>query len=244
MASIPHGSSLLTDEMKSRLVPGVILSNNDWYVRELYDFLDTIDFTVISANYSRYVIDVNRDMSFRDNKDNYRNSLIYHKTTFGEQIYDTSPDEAIIKNRIETMYLPYHHCLAEEIGQSTLNYRKVYLFDLHSFYIQSSADIVLGTRGGQTCSQEFLNVLVKAFREEGFKVEVDAEGLTGGYIVSHYGSLSHTEAVQIEIRYTTYIEDRVFGKEEVIDKNNDLFIATKGSLHRAFIRIKAALESL
>lgn len=148
VASIPHGSSLLTDEMRARIKPGVILPNNDWYVRELYDFLDSINFTIVSANYSRYVIDVNRDVLFREGKDNYTRSLVYHKTTFGKEIYDISLDEAIINDRIETIYLPFHHCIEEEIKRIHRIKGKAYLFDLHSFYIQSSADIVLGTRSG------------------------------------------------------------------------------------------------
>lgn len=228
--------------MKSKIYGEVILTNNDWFIRELYDFLESIHFTIISANYSRYVIDVNRDLSLRGNRDKYTRSLIYYTTTFGKNIYDVELDEAEIRNRIETIYLPYHYCLLEEIRSFQLKNRKVYLFDLHSFYIQSTADIVLGTCGGCTCSAKFLNILVESFQEEGFIVEVDREGLTGGYIVSHYGLYPDVEAVQIEIRYTAYIEDRTFGEEEVINKNKGLFNATKARLYKAFLRIQEELE--
>ncbi|WP_090790371.1 N-formylglutamate amidohydrolase [Paenibacillus sp. GP183] len=61
----------------------------------------------VSANFSRYVIDVNRDISFKNHEDEYTTSLVYHKSTFGKEIYDTSLSEDAILNRIKTVYVPY-----------------------------------------------------------------------------------------------------------------------------------------
>ncbi|RTE07188.1 hypothetical protein EJQ19_21800 [Paenibacillus whitsoniae] len=120
-------------------------------------------------------------------------------------------------------------------------HRKAYLLDLHSFYIQSTKDIVLGTCHGMSCSHEFLEVVRSAFIEEGFTVSVDEKGLTGGYIVSKYGSWTNVEAIQIEQRYTTYIENRMFGEEEVTAKNDELFKETQIRLVRVFQKIKTLI---
>ncbi|MGO4501114.1 N-formylglutamate amidohydrolase [Paenibacillus sp. 2RAB27] len=155
IASIPHGSSQITSEMRENKKSATLLANNDWFLNELYDFLEELDITKLSANYSRYVIDVNRDISNKHLHDEYTRSLIYRKSTFGKEIYDSPLSDEIITNRIKTIYMPYHNRLAEEIKRALKENNRVFLMDLHSFYIQSTADVVLGTCEGKTCSKEF-----------------------------------------------------------------------------------------
>ncbi|WP_154439311.1 N-formylglutamate amidohydrolase [Tissierella pigra] len=243
ITSIPHGSSCITSEMENNMIQNVLLTNNDWFLNDLYDFLYKVNIAKISANYSRYVIDVNRNISKKHMEEDYTKSLIYHKTTFGKHIYENSLPNKVIESRIKVFYEPYHTCLLNEINNILKERNKVYLLDLHSFYVQSTADIVLGTCGGSTCSQEFLNIVYKAFIDEGFTVKVDEKGLKGGYIVSHYSSIENVEAIQIEIRYTTYIEDRYFGEEEIHHRDNMLFNKTKERLERVFKNIVKMVDN-
>jgi N-formylglutamate deformylase len=225
IASIPHGSSQITTEMSENKKPGTMLANNDWFLNELYNFLEGILITMISANYSRYVKDVNRDINNKHLRDEYTKSLIYHKSTFGKEIYDAPLAEKIISNRIQTIYMPYHKHLSEDIDIALKGKNRAFLLDLHSFYIQSTADVVLGTCEGKSCSKEFLNIVYDAF-------------------VSHYGSLDKVEAIQIELRYTSYIEKREFFDEEVDTKNNTLFSETQGRLILVFTKIKVMIAGL
>ena len=87
IASIPHSSYKITLEMKQNMKTGVILANNDWFLNELYSFLNELDITTVSSNYSRYVIDVNRKIEDKHNHKKYTESLVYFKTTFYKQIY-------------------------------------------------------------------------------------------------------------------------------------------------------------
>ncbi|MBU5257475.1 N-formylglutamate amidohydrolase [Tissierella praeacuta] len=242
IASIPHGSSCITSEMENIMIQNVLLTNNDWFLNELYDFLNKLNITRVSANYSRYVVDVNRNINKKHIEGDYTESLVYHKTTFGKNIYKNSLPSKVVENRIKEFYEPYHTCLLNEINSSLKQWNKVYLFDLHSFYAQSTADIVLGTCGRSTCSHEFLYSVYKSFSEEGFTVKIDEKGLKGGYIVSHYSSIENVEAIQIEIRYTTYIEDRYFGEEVVYYKDDILFNKTKERLTRVFKNIVRIVE--
>lgn len=243
IASIPHGSSYLTREMKKKMKDKIILANNDWFLNELYSFLTGLDITTLSANYSRYVIDVNRSMKKELHGRDYTGSLIYMKTTFNKDIYNKPLLREEIESRITDIYLPYHSSLINEINSILKKMKKVYLFDLHSFYAQSTADVVLGTKEGNTCSQSFLDTVYKAFISENFKVKVDEKGLRGGHIVSQYSTIDDVEAIQIELRYTKYIENRFFGEEEVRYKNEVLFDDTKERLKRVFIKIKNKLHS-
>lgn len=222
----------------------MLLPNNDWFLNELCSFLEKLQITQISANYSRYVIDVNRDIDSRDIHNEYTKSLVYQKTTFGQNIYDTPLSDEIISNRIESIYLPYHRCLSEEIQTALKDRSKVFLLDLHSFYIQSTADVVLGTCQGKSCSSEFLNIVYEALVSEGFTVAIDEKGLTGGYIVKYYGSLIQVEAIQMELRYTAYIEDREFGEEELVTKDEELFHRTQRRLANVFAVISQRIMTL
>lgn len=242
IASIPHGSSHITREMKSKMKDEIVLTNNDWFLNELYDFLASLDITTLSANYSRYVIDVNRNIEKELHGRDYTESLIYMKTTFNKDIYSKPLLLEEIKSRINDIYLPYHSLLNDEINRILKRMNKVYLFDLHSFYAQSTADVVIGTKEGNTCSQNFLETVYDAFVSEGFNVKVDEKGLRGGYIVSQYSTIDGVEAIQIELRYTKYIENRFFGEEELINKNNILFNNTKDRLKRAFEKINKKLN--
>ncbi len=87
IASIPHGSSQITPEILASKKPEIVLSNNDWFLNELYNFLERLNITTVSANYSRYVIDVNRDISLRNHAEDYTKSLVYQKSTFGRDLY-------------------------------------------------------------------------------------------------------------------------------------------------------------
>lgn len=242
IASIPHGSSRVTEEMKKMMKDKAILTNNDWFLNELYSFLIELDITSLSADYSRYVIDVNRSLEKKLHMGSYSKSLVYMKTTFNKNIYEMPLSMEEIENRINDIYLPYHHLLRNEINRILKKMNKVYLFDLHSFYAQSTADVVLGTREGNTCSQRFLDVVYRAFTSEDFKVKIDEEGLRGGYIVSQYSTIDGVEAIQVELRYTTYIENRFYGEEELIEKNDVLFNSTRERLKRVFAKIKNELS--
>lgn len=241
IASIPHGSSQITPELIKIMKPDIVLPNNDWFLNEFYSFLEKLNITTVSANYSRYVIDVNRNISLKNQGEDYTKSLVYQKTTFGREIYNIPLSEETIINRIDNIYIPYHNRLSEEINASLAIYRKSFLVDLHSFYIQSTKDVVLGTCHGMSCSSEFLEVVQNAFVEEGFTVSVDEKGLSGGHIISKYGSWNNVEAIQIELRYTTYLENRMFGEEEVTSRNDELFTDAQIRLARVFQSIKAQI---
>lgn len=243
IVSIPHSSCNITLEMKESMRTDVILANNDWFLNELYNFLNKLNITIVSANYSRYVIDVNRKIEDRYNHNKYTESLIYFKTTFNKEIYIKPLYKNIIEYRIENIYNPYHFCLLKEVDNILKERNIVYLFDLHSFYAQSTADIVLGTRYGKTCSREFLYTVYSTFIHEGFNVKVDEIGLRGGYITYHYSSIKNVEAIQIEIRYTTYIENRYFGEEFMPKIDYKLFNKTQNRLEKVFNIIKEKLSS-
>ena len=58
IVSIPHSGTFVPIDIRDKMLPNVILSNTDWFLKELYSFLETMDITTISSNISRYVVDL------------------------------------------------------------------------------------------------------------------------------------------------------------------------------------------
>ena len=61
LISIPHSGTEVPEALAHRLtVVGRGLPDTDWYVHLLYDFARELGASIIKANYSRYVVDLNR----------------------------------------------------------------------------------------------------------------------------------------------------------------------------------------
>ena len=233
--SIPHSGQYITKEMNSKL-NDVILANMDWYLPELYNFLEELDFTVIVNNISRYLIDTNRDINAEDSEE-YTKSLIYKKTTFNKEIYKTSLLKEEIKGRINNYYKKYHEILIKLILDKQRYFKKVYLIDLHSFGKQVGADVVLGDNNGKTINNGLINHIKKLFEDNGFHTEIN-NPFKGGYITKHYGANGkRCESLQIELSYSSYIDKRVFGEEEYPHINRSIMVDCQKRLKKIFVEI-------
>ncbi|MEM7433254.1 MAG: N-formylglutamate amidohydrolase, partial [Pseudomonadota bacterium] len=61
IVSIPHdGWQIPNDILQDMTGVGRGIPDTDWHVKELYDFVRDMGATLIAANYSRYVVDLNR----------------------------------------------------------------------------------------------------------------------------------------------------------------------------------------
>ena len=61
LISIPHDGRELAPGQQERMTEAAgALPDTDWYVRRLYEFAEEFGASVVAANYSRYVIDLNR----------------------------------------------------------------------------------------------------------------------------------------------------------------------------------------
>src|SRR4051812_25974096 len=63
LISVPHCGVLFPGELKNEFDQEMIKApdDTDWFVDQLYDFAPAMGMTMITANYSRWVIDLNRD---------------------------------------------------------------------------------------------------------------------------------------------------------------------------------------
>jgi N-formylglutamate amidohydrolase len=239
--NLPHSGVFVPPDIKKQFLPDVCLSNSDWFLPELYDFLPEMGCTTIVNNLSRYVVDVNRP-DVNEKNGNYRKTVVYQENTQGKPLYLTPPDENEIDKRIKMYYRPYHQALEMLLKKKLHIYPSVLLLDLHSFFINFSGggnqDIYLSNRCGTTSSEQVLQELYNCFTKQGYSVINNA--IMGGHIIHHYRELfgKQIEGVLMELRYTKYIEDRYFGEEVLEFKDERLFSLAKKKLKDAFMQLR------
>lgn len=205
VANLPHSGTYIPPDIERLFTASHRLSlpNTDWHLNQLYDFLPSLGITVLEATHSRYVIDLNRDR-YATLFGSFWSSLIPSATARGDRIYQTLPDLEHLESRLEKYYEPYHQKLVSLLQFLRAKFKTVYLLDLHSFMGPITKDVCLGDRNGQSCSESLISSFEENFIAQGF-LSVRNQKFVGGYNTKHYGRLTNIEALQIEIRYTTYL---------------------------------------
>lgn len=242
--SIPHSGTHVPAEIRAQMIPHVLLPNTDWFLPELYAFLPEQGVTTITAHLSRYAIDLNRSPAQARTGD-FR-SLVYETSTQGRPLYPQPLSDEEIKRRTESYYLPYHQALQQLLQDKLTVFPKVYLLDLHSFFLnfneQDHGDILLSDWDHKTASPQTMHVLHHALESQGFSVTENS--IKGGYLTRHFGTLfgERVESIQIELRYTAYLADRYFGEEEITEKDEALFASAQQKLKNAFSSILEQLS--
>lgn len=235
--SIPHSGEMLISEMQWKLRDEAqqFLPNVDWHLMKLYGFLEEYNVDIVYTPFSRYVIDVNRPPD-AEKIGNYRRSLVYDTSTWDEEIYHSPPSHEDVERRIKRYYEPYHEELKKLIESKVERFGKAYVLDLHSFMGPISADVCLGNRHNVTCSEAFINKVEEAFVNSGFET-VKNEVFIGGYISKHYAVKDVVETLQIELRYTNYIEEHELDLRRNPSSYSTLFTETSLRLEEVFKQI-------
>lgn len=218
LVSIPHAGVRLEDQMANRLTPQARnLPDTDWYVDRLYDFLNDTPVGILRAEYSRYVVDLNRSP---DNETLYPgqfNSAICPRQTFaGEEIYKPGlgPTADEIESRIRRVWSPYHECLRGELDRLRQQFGFAILWDAHS--IRSRMPLLfdgelphlnVGTNDDRSCDPALTADISKTLAAAGYSTVVNGR-FRGGYITRHYGDPDHRlQAIQLEISQRSYMNE-------------------------------------
>jgi N-formylglutamate deformylase len=206
IASIPHAGLYVPPEIDRMFEEGHRrwLRNTDWYLPQLYSFLPELGLTMVEATHSRYVVDLNRDPS-GDLYGSFSRALIAEKTADGVPVYSQPQALHQLVNRVETYHAPYHAILRNSLAETVQRFGRAFLLDLHSFMGPIENDVCLGNRSGSSCSTYVIEAFHEAFASAGFDV-VRNTPFAGGYIVRAYGNPPTVEALQIELRYTAYLD--------------------------------------
>jgi len=214
IASLPHSGLFVPPDIDCLFTPEhrVWLRNTDWFLPEVYDFLPGLGVTTIAATHSRYVADLNHDPEDLV-YGTFSRAVIARHTAQGTPIY-TEPDRPRDFAAVVARYhAPFHAELRRLLDDKMRFFGRALLLDLHSFMGPGETDVCLGDRQGRTCRPATIDGLEHALRKQEFDVARNAP-FPGGFIVRSCGIRPHCEALQIELRYTTYLDCTRIDKPE------------------------------
>lgn len=222
--SMPHAGTLIPEHIAAAMTPAALeMPDVDWHIPQLYDMAKNYGATVLSAEYMRYVIDLNRspdDTSLYPGQDT--TGLCPIDTFSKQSIYKAGmqPDETEIKARIKQYWLPYHEKLQSEIKRIQAIHGIAVLWDAHSiashvprFFSGRLPDFNFGTADIQSCDASlqdaFAETLQNSLQAKNY-TNVFNGRFKGGYITRKYGSPAYNiHAVQLELSQCIYMEEKM-----------------------------------
>src|SRR5262245_13966431 len=205
VASLPHSGMYVPPEIERLFTQRhrQWLRNTDWFLPQLYSFLPDLGVTMVEATHSRYVTDLNRDPS-GELFGSFARAVIAEATADGAPIYTELPDPSALTERVRAFHAPYHAILRRILAYTVERFGRALLLDLHSFMGPIHNDVCIGDRWGRSCSSDVSDAFHDAFSAEGFDVVRNAP-FAGGHIVRRHASPPTVAALQLEVRYTTYL---------------------------------------
>lgn len=221
IVSVPHCGTLIPDDLKDQFLSEQIstLDDTDWYVNQLYDFAPSIGITMISATYSRWVIDLNREV---DDRPLYNDGRIITSvcpvTNFkGEKIYSDkrkSVTKKEIKRRQALYYQPYHEKLQALLDDRLKTFGRVLLWDCHSIrqfvptiHPLKFPDLILGDADERSASSILINDALQVLGTSSLAVSHNYP-FKGGTITRTYGKPHLGQhALQLEMTKVNYMDD-------------------------------------
>lgn len=219
LVSMPHVGTDIPDDIAATLTPAArTKTDTDWHLVRLYDFLQEMGVSVLSARWSRYVIDLNRPPENTNLYPGQDTTGLCPVDTFGrEPLYldGRTPDEAEVRRRLALYWQPYHAQLRGELARLKAIHGRVALWDAHSiashvprFFDGKLPDLNFGTADGASCDPGMTDAIVSvARRHGGYTVAVNGR-FKGGHITRHYGKpQQNVHAIQLEMCQSTYMDE-------------------------------------
>ena len=231
----------------SRLDAHAIRQSEDMFVDALLAHAPQHGIGVLSANYPRAYVDLNRapyeleQALFKDvlpahiDRHSARAAAglgtVPRLVAENTPIYDGKLLFAEAERRIETVYQPFHRKLADTLHALQTGFGYAVLLDTHSMPSQATRlssegrriDFVLGDRHGRSCDARLSDWLERALTARGWQVARN-KPYAGGFITDRYGRPADgTHAVQIEINRAIYMDESNYTKHAGFTRlQNDL----------------------
>lgn len=255
LVSVPHCGITIPDALRStfRSEFHSTQPDTDWLVHELYNFVPEIGGTLIHANLSRYVIDLNRDPSGSQlYKDGRRETTLVPTLTFdGRPIYaGAPPDEAEIKRRIDQYHAPYYAEISRILNAMRKVHRNVLFFDAHSIKrvvlsISSKPfpDMILGSNDGKSAATALCETALRCLTEtttnsNPYQVTHN-QPFKGGYLTRFFGQPQRgIHALQLEMAQDIYLD------ESKLTLNQSAAEAIRPVLRNTLVQLCHTLEEL
>lgn len=222
---------------QSRLTSEAIRKSEDCFVDELFSGAVNLGAPLLSANFPRAYLDVNREpfeldpKMFIETLPAYTNSQSMRVSSGlgtvprivgdGMEIYRHRLPLSEALNRIETIYRPYHKRLRDLIVRTRANFGVAFLLDCHSMPASVRLgergirpDFIIGDRFGSSADREVTNTAFTMLHQLGFTVSLN-KPYAGGFITEHYGRPTQgIHVLQIEVNRGLYLDEHSFQKTD------------------------------
>ncbi|MBA1381510.1 N-formylglutamate deformylase [Pseudomonas brassicacearum] len=218
LISMPHAGLRLTPAVQAGLIPEAqSLPDTDWHIPRLYEFADELGASTLAAEYSRFVVDLNRPS---DDKPMYVGATtgLYPATLFDGVPLFREGQEPSAEERatyLQQVWMPYHQALQQELARLKAEFGYALLFDAHSIrsviphlFDGKLPDFNLGTFNGASCDPILASQLEAICARHDQFTHVLNGRFKGGHITRHYGNPAEDiHAVQLELCQSTYMEE-------------------------------------
>ncbi|HEY0652790.1 MAG TPA: N-formylglutamate amidohydrolase [Chryseosolibacter sp.] len=221
LISVPHCGTGFPDDLKTEYDQKLIAQpdDTDWFVDKLYDFAPAMGITMISATYSRWVIDLNRDP---ESKPLYTDGRIITglcpTTNFlGEPLYNDKRNEiqkSEVDRRLSTYYWPYHEKIQTLLDDLKTRFGKVLLWDCHSIrqrvptiQPEKFPDLILGSADKTSAAPQLIDMALRCLGSGDYSLSHNSP-FKGGYITRNFGKpTANQHALQLEMCKVHYMDD-------------------------------------
>lgn len=243
LISIPHDGRELAPGMAERMTEaGLALPDTDWHVRQLYDFSETLGAGIVAANFSRYVVDLNRASTDEALYAGQLSTGLCPAETFsGTAIYSEGKacDSAEQLQRVSAYWQPYHDRIEVELGNIRKRFGYALLWDAHSIpgevpllFDGVLPELNIGTNDGKSCDSQIEAAVVASAAASPYSVAVNGR-FKGGFITRQFGqSCRNTHAIQLELTQRSYMDEHSLDYDE---QDATRLIATLGDLLREYM---------
>ena len=215
LISVPHDGWQIPAEIVQHMTEqGRGIPDTDWHVAELYAFVRDRGASTIVADFSRYVIDLNRpadDAAMYDGQ--LATGLCPTQTFAGDEIYR---DNIVIdkEQRIDRYWRPYHDKIDATLAALIDQHGYALLWDAHSIksrvprlFDGELPALNLGTWGGRSCSRAIADAVAAAADASAYEAVLNGR-FQGGYITRRYGKPdTGIHAIQLELAQRAYMNE-------------------------------------
>ena len=233
----PHSGSHYPERFLAmiRLDRISIRRSEDCYVDELFAGAAALGAPLLSANFPRAYLDVNREpweldpRMFVESLPPFANArtarvagglgTIPKIVGEGQDIYSAKLPLVEAVSRIDTLYKPYHQRLRGLIMQAHGRFGRAILIDCHSMPASIRVgetgvrpDFIIGDRFGAAAAAGLSEQAIAILTGMGYTVAHN-KPYAGGFITEHYGRPGRgLHAIQIEINRGLYMNERTYQK--------------------------------
>jgi N-formylglutamate deformylase len=219
LISIPHRGTSIPCALADEMTPIAKLTKDcDWHLERLYAFARELGASILTPQYARYVVDLNRppdDANLYPGRDT--TGLCPVDTFDKAPLYKPGhePSREQIDARRAMYWQPYHDALASELDALRASHGRVLLWEAHSirsvvprFFDGRLTDFNFGTADGASAAPGLAEYLAGIVERDGRFSTVANGRFKGGYITRRYGEPEKgVHAVQLELTQISYMEE-------------------------------------